>query len=73
MALNATALSALIVAAWNADQVRLKWSSPMSPEQLDMVQALADGVASAVVAHVTSAAVVVGTSVSGGAVTGTVT
>lgn len=72
MALNASALSSLIVATWTSDH-RCGFSSPLRQDQADMVAALSEAIASAVVSHIISAAVVVGTSATGGAVTGTVT
>jgi hypothetical protein len=78
MALNATTLSAAIVAAWTADP-KCGFSSPLTTAQRDIIKALADGVASAVVAHITSSAVVAGTAtgaISGGPgvpVVGTIT
>lgn len=64
MALNATVLSADIVARWAADP-NCGFSSPMSAQQTAIVKALADAVAAAVVAHLQVAAVVTVTSVSG--------
>ncbi len=64
MALSPSILSAAIVAAWTSDP-RCGFSSPLRADQAEMVKALADAVAGAVVAHLQSAAVVVVSSVSG--------
>ncbi len=60
MALSSSALSTLIQAAWLADP-KIRFSSPLTTAQQEIIKAMADGVASAVVSHITSSAVVVGT------------
>lgn len=74
MPLNSDTLSADIVSRWMADP-KAGFSSPLTAAQQDMVKALADGVAAAVVTHLTSAAVVAVTGVQpgGGAAAGRIT
>jgi hypothetical protein len=71
---SAAVLSADIVTRWRANPL-IGFSSPLTPEQLAIVQAMADGVAEAVVAHIVANAVVAvtGVTVGTGAAAGTVT
>ena len=70
--LSASVLSADILTRWKADP-NSGLSSPLSSEQDAQLKSLTDAVAAAVVTHLTTAAVVVGSSATGGAVTGTIT
>jgi hypothetical protein len=74
MPLNPTTLAAAIVSNWRASST-IGFSDPLTTEQEAIIQALADGVAAAVVAHITSSAVVAVTGVTpgSGAAAGTVT
>jgi hypothetical protein len=70
--MNAAVLSADALARWKANP-NSGLSSPLSEEQDAWLRALTDAMAGAFVAHMTTSAVVVGSSATGGAVTGTIT